>query len=908
MTVSSQSDSSNLNNARFLISGLQNASGNTVDITFTYSHSNSGDAVNQDWFANTIRDTTISISGTGNPVQFDGDPVEDDWSQDITLNEHNHWSESFSNLPSADESGNAYHYYIEEDVPEGYTVTYSDSNESGILSGVLIAYNKAPERGSLGVNKLVEASNSALAGGHVHLANGKYNFTVSRVTSEDPYTTQIVKYVQIRINDGRATYKVSGNEIPYTAPDSGFRWVYAEGAIVDDLIPGTYVVEETAYQLDNPAGYTMELKEIEVGGSGPNSTDLEGKKAVLTVTADSVVTATSSFTNLLVPEIDVPVLKGWNWSEEDEGNVESWSATFNLEYREVLVSGEGDPNANIHWTPVYEADGETQKSIVITSTSQNPKFEDLPMYKVHEDEDGNISVYRIIYAVDEVAYTVNLQGGGTKTWNKNDSGHFEQHYSPTYEQDAGELDQPKDLDDWADWYTVKVTNTESTKEIRKTIDLSLEKTWENEPDKDLSTDPDTYAKFRLMRYYHEESLDLTANNLDDPDTSPLVTAKLVQDDNTVSELIVPKGAPVYIAGVVKAGESVDVSFSNGSRTVSLNGGSGTSTRQQYIVSNNYYTADEGLVINLVGGETDPLVGGIYGLRLASFDTGDITDYQVDTAFNNQAAGKEFTLSAEDGWTKDWVDLPQVVEEKTVNGDHIVLKTIVYSYYLVETDCHPDKYAAVFQDGLGNSRNPLIFSTPVAVENKVETTIVIRKIDEMTRSDDSQMTLAGAYFRLLKYTGGTGGSYVGYDDYGVEGGVPVGSDGTLMFENLPNGEYQIVETVPPPGYIKIENNNIYINVTNGVVTRYDKPANNSSRQPIPATVPVSDDPETFEPNVVAGVSYVPNDDHAEATFTVGNTPGAELPNSGGPGTALFTILGSILILGAGVLLWRRRRLI
>ena len=42
----------------------------------------------------------------------------------------------------------------------------------------------------------------------------------------------------------------------------------------------------------------------------------------------------------------------------------------------------------------------------------------------------------------------------------------------------------------------------------------------------------------------------------------------------------------------------------------------------------------------------------------------------------------------------------------------------------------------------------------------------------------------------------------------------------------------------------------------------------------------------------------------------NTPegGYELPQTGGPGTRLFTILGSILILGAGVLLWRRRRLI
>ncbi len=45
-----------------------------------------------------------------------------------------------------------------------------------------------------------------------------------------------------------------------------------------------------------------------------------------------------------------------------------------------------------------------------------------------------------------------------------------------------------------------------------------------------------------------------------------------------------------------------------------------------------------------------------------------------------------------------------------------------------------------------------------------------------------------------------------------------------------------------------------------------------------------------------------------TLTVTNNAGYELPSTGGAGTRLFTILGSILTLGTGGLLWRRRRLI
>ena len=43
-----------------------------------------------------------------------------------------------------------------------------------------------------------------------------------------------------------------------------------------------------------------------------------------------------------------------------------------------------------------------------------------------------------------------------------------------------------------------------------------------------------------------------------------------------------------------------------------------------------------------------------------------------------------------------------------------------------------------------------------------------------------------------------------------------------------------------------------------------------------------------------------------TVTILNNPGVELPATGGPGTRLFTILGSVFVMFSGAMLWRRRR--
>ena len=114
------------------------------------------------------------------------------------------------------------------------------------------------------------------------------------------------------------------------------------------------------------------------------------------------------------------------------------------------------------------------------------------------------------------------------------------------------------------------------------------------------------------------------------------------------------------------------------------------------------------------------------------------------------------------------------------------------------------------------------------------------------------------------------------------------DMTSVYEfelsDLPAGRYRLEETHAPDGYLILTKYIYFMIDTNRKVILTDGSNGNHNSQ---ASISQS-----------AGVYII----------TVKNEPGAALPNTGGPGTRIFTILGSILILGVGVLLWRRRRLI
>ncbi len=185
------------------------------------------------------------------------------------------------------------------------------------------------------------------------------------------------------------------------------------------------------------------------------------------------------------------------------------------------------------------------------------------------------------------------------------------------------------------------------------------------------------------------------------------------------------------------------------------------------------------------------------------------------------------------------------------------------------------------------------------EQNTDTVTVKTYAFAIKKVDDKAAPLAGAEFELpfyVKTTAAADGSFV-YG--GTEAGdgltktVTSPESGEIVIKGIEAGKYNITETNPPKGYNKIDGSieveAVETSATSTTVTKY-----------------INAEGEVVDEQTDVTVTYTNQNFAADPVFVVNKT-GAELPSTGGIGTTIFYILGSILVIGAGVLLVTKRRM-
>ena len=131
-------------------------------------------------------------------------------------------------------------------------------------------------------------------------------------------------------------------------------------------------------------------------------------------------------------------------------------------------------------------------------------------------------------------------------------------------------------------------------------------------------------------------------------------------------------------------------------------------------------------------------------------------------------------------------------------------------------------------------------------------------------------------------------------------------GHIQFLGLDAGTYELVENSAPAGYVKDSRTYVV-----EIVPHYD---DDTSDAPLLTSYDVKFKVKGATEYLTTSTFTTTNDgtkvtssQHADHAQVIGNTPGTELPSTGGIGTTLFYVIGAILVLGAGILLVTRRRM-
>ena len=145
--------------------------------------------------------------------------------------------------------------------------------------------------------------------------------------------------------------------------------------------------------------------------------------------------------------------------------------------------------------------------------------------------------------------------------------------------------------------------------------------------------------------------------------------------------------------------------------------------------------------------------------------------------------------------------------------------------------------------------------------------------KLRKTDESNKLLEGAQFTLLKHDG---------SKFAAQENVDMTSAAEVVLNIRDFGRYCLTETDSPSGYVVETKDTYFTYYEDGSITLTNS--------------------EGSEPNSNPNARLDTTEGYV---LVIRNTPGVALPSTGGPGTRLLYVLGGLLVLGAGLLLVRRR---
>ncbi|MBQ2407022.1 MAG: LPXTG cell wall anchor domain-containing protein, partial [Lachnospiraceae bacterium] len=160
-------------------------------------------------------------------------------------------------------------------------------------------------------------------------------------------------------------------------------------------------------------------------------------------------------------------------------------------------------------------------------------------------------------------------------------------------------------------------------------------------------------------------------------------------------------------------------------------------------------------------------------------------------------------------------------------------------------------------------------------------------------------LAGAEFKIEKLVKVNG------NDTWVEKKFEVNQEGTqFSITGVDDGIYKLTETKAPEGYNMIKEPFYFVV---GATHDYEGFIYDSKRADILnlEAYQVDGDNNYVKVDTVV-LEFTSNKTSGEVSTDVVNTSGSILPSTGGMGTTVFYLLGGVLVIGAGVVLFTRRR--